>query len=313
LAQQILVSGLKGGDGSAVASLMEADSVEVTEKGPTLAEITCVGRIRNPGNASVLAKFRQRIRLWAGRPTAEIHIAFEDVNPLWLEGLPKVDPWASHLAVRWAWADANATLRRTSFLRGSATESQRPETPDAIEISSRNLRTTLVFGGLAHHQRHGGRMLDTLLIAGAETAREFRFGVTLDREHAFHAASDFVSPVAVVPTENGPPKAGPVGWLLMVDNPALQVARLEFLPNVGDSGGWGLAATIVETAGKGVRARLRLFRDPLEARQTDFSGELLYDMATEGDAVHLDLTPYEMMRVEIRLGVVPEFKQEATD
>ena len=46
----------------------------------------------------------------------------------------------------------------------------RPETPDVLDVSTRRQRTALLFGGLAHHRRHGGRMLDTLLVAGRETA-----------------------------------------------------------------------------------------------------------------------------------------------
>ncbi len=51
----------------------------------------------------------------------------------------------------------------------------------------------LLFGSLAHHRRHGQRMLDTVLIAGRETERHFRLGVVLDLEHPFHASMDFIA------------------------------------------------------------------------------------------------------------------------
>ena len=59
---------------------------------------------------------------------------------------------------------------------------------------------------------------------------------------------------------------------------------------------------LVETSGRAIRSRLRLFKNPIDARQTDFAGELVIDLHTEGDAVPFDLTPHEMVRVEVRLG-----------
>ena len=60
-------------------------------------------------------------------------------------------------------------LRRTVLLTPEMTELERPETPDAIDFSTRRQRTALLFGGLPYHQKHGSRMLDTLLVAGTET------------------------------------------------------------------------------------------------------------------------------------------------
>ena len=53
-------------------------------------------------------------------------------------------------------------LRRTCLLAPEVTEADRPETPDALDISTRRQRTALLFGGLAHHRKHGTRMLDHL-------------------------------------------------------------------------------------------------------------------------------------------------------
>ena len=63
-------------------------------------------------------------------------------------------------------------LRRTGLLAPELTEADRPETPDALDISTRRQRTALLFGGLPHHQQHGARMLDTLLVAGRETGAD---------------------------------------------------------------------------------------------------------------------------------------------
>jgi alpha-mannosidase len=193
-------------------------------------------------------------------------------------------------------------LRRTCLLAPELTDVDRPETPDVLDISTRRQRTALLFGGLAHHRKHGTRMLDTLLIAGRETGRVFTLGVVLDQEHPFHAALDLVTPVPVVATDAGPPASGPSGWLVQIDNKAVAITRAEYADPSGDGRGWGLAFHLVETAGRPARCRLRFFRSPVWARQIDFNDELIVDLPIDGDAVLVDLTPHEMARIDVTLG-----------
>jgi alpha-mannosidase len=145
-------------------------------------------------------------------------------------------------------------------------------------------------------------MLDTLLIAGRETGRSFRLGVALDLEHPFHAALDLTGPAYVVPTEAGPPRAGPTGWFFQLDNKAVAVTRVEYVENSDDGRARGVAFHLIETAGRSARCRLRIFQNPIHARQTDFHNETIMDLSTDGDAVLIDLTPHEMARVDVTLG-----------
>ena len=298
LGQQLVISGLSDGE----TSRMEADSVEVIHNGPALGQIRSIGRIVSSNNGTTLARFTQDVQIWAGKPSFQLNISLDDLDPTWLASRQRADPWTAYLACRWAWPDGKSVLRRSSQGGIAATSAERPETPDAFEIGTKNQKTTLLFGGLSHHKRHGERMLDTLLIAGQETGRTFRLGVALEIEYAYQAAIDLTAPLPVVATETGPPKIGPAGWLLRVESGTIHLPRIEFLETTGDGKGWGIAVYLVETSGRSVRTRLRIFRDPLDARQTDFAGELIYDLPCEGDAVPVDLTPFEMVRVEIRLG-----------
>jgi len=302
LGQQLTIAGLVGPDGKPAASRMRATSFRADYGGPTLAQATTMGTIHDPSNDRRLANFEQRFRLWNGRPTLEIQVTLSGLDPAWLDRLAGSDPWANYLACRWAWPDPQSTLRRTSLLAPTATEAERPETPDALDITSRQRRTTLLFGGLAHHRRHGTRMLDTLLVAGSERARVFTMGVALELEHPFPAALDLTAPALVVPTETGPPRSGPAGWLLQVDHKSVAILRLAFTHGPGDGLGWGLVADLVETAGKPARCRLRAFRDPASARQVDGQGEHLVDLSLDRDAALVDLTPHEIARVELILG-----------
>jgi alpha-mannosidase len=296
LGQQLVIDG-------ATVGKMRAESFEVDYGGPALVQAVARGILVDSRDQRPLGSFRQRYRLWTGRPILELEIALEDLDPRWLEACvgEGVDPWSQFLSCRWAWPDPNSMLRRTCLLAPELTEADRPETPDAIDISTRRQRTALLFGGLAHHRTHGPRMLDTLLIAGRETARVFRLGVVLDLEYPCHAALDMVTPVLVVPADAGPPSSGPTGWFLQLDNRAVAVTHVEYVDSSGDGRGWGLALHLVETAGRPARCRLRFFRDPAWARQTDFNHELIVDLPIEGDAVQIDLTPHEIARVDVTL------------
>lgn len=301
LGQQLAISGLTSADAQPVAARMNAEAFEVEYAGPCLVQAVSHGVLLDAAD-KVVARFQQRYRLWTGRPVLEIDIKLAELAPELTVSLAGQDPWARHIACRWAWADANATLRRTSLLGLHPTESPRPETPGLIDITTRKQRTALLFGGLAHHQKQGPRMLDTLLVAGRESAREFRLGVAIDGEFPVAAAADLFGPAYVVPTDAGPPRSGLAGWLFHIDSKAVLVTRLEYVPKTGDERGWGVVVHLSETDGRSVRCRLRCFKDPSWARQIDAHGEPIVDLSTDGDAVRLDLTPYEMARVEITLG-----------
>lgn len=302
LGQQLVVSGLTATDGSPIGSKMRGESFEVEYGGPALIQAISRGRIIDPRDDRRLASFTQRYRLWNGRPMLELDITLSDLDPDWLARIAEADPWAHYLACRWAWPDTNSMLRRTCFLSPEVTDADRPETPNAIDISTRRQRSALLFGSLAHHRRHGERMLDTLLIAGRETERHFRLGSVLELEHPHQASLDFITPALVVPTETGPPRTGPTGWLFQLDTRAVAATKLESFDATADGRGWGVVFHLFETAGRPARCRLRTFRNPVWARQTDFNHELVVDLPIEDDSILIDLTPYEMARVEVTLG-----------
>jgi alpha-mannosidase len=301
LGQQLVIVGLRGADGQPAASVMKGERFEAEYGGPALVQATTSGTLQHP-DGRPLASFTQRVRLWTGRPTLEIDVTLDNLDEPWLESLGRADPWSNYLACRWAWPDPESSLRRTSLLAPETTTADRPETPDAIDIVSRRRRTTLLFGGLAHHKRVGKRMLDTILVAGREEGRSFRLGVAIELEHPWQAAIELLAPAYVVPTDAGPPNTGPAGWLVTLDSKAVALVKLAFLDRSGDGRGWGLDLTLLETAGRSTRCKIRTFRDPVWARQLDFNDETIVDLPTDGDSVLVDLTPHELARVDVTLG-----------
>lgn len=306
IGQQLVIHGLANPDGKPILSKMVESSFTVESSGPVFVRAVSKGSIQYQpaGSAQIktLALFEQVYTLWSGRAVLDIECRLSDLDPQWLVPLTTADPWTSYLASRWAWLDEFSTLRRTQFLGMYPTEAHRPETPDAFEIVSKGKRTTILMGGLAHHQRQGKRMLDTLLITGRETERVFRLQIALDKEHAHLAAIESITAPLVIPTASGPPAAGPTGWLLSLDNRAVAVTRVEAVDDSGGGRGWGIAIHVLETSGHPARCRMRLYRNPVWARQTDYNDQILIDLPTDGDAVLLDLTPHEMARVDVTLG-----------
>ena len=142
-------------------------------------------------------------------------------------------------------------------------------------------------------------MLDTILVTGRETCRNFRLGVVLDLEHPFHATTDMLAPAYVIPIETGPPKTGPAGWLFQLDNKGVAVTRVEYVAEVDESRGWALAFDMLETTGKAGRCKIRFFRNPTWAKQTDFQGSIIIDLPVDGDFTLIDFTPHELARVEV--------------
>jgi alpha-mannosidase len=302
LGQQLVVAGLEAAAGKPAASQMKCERFEIDYAGPALVQATSSGGLFDSARNTRLASYVQRVRLWSGRPILEIDITLGDVDPAWLSRAARSDPYAVYLACRWAWPDPNSMLRRLVFSASELTEAERPETPEAFDISTRTQRTALLFGGLSYHRKHGSRMLDTILLAGAETTRTFRLGVVLDLEHPFHAAADFIAPAVVVPTDLGPPLTGASGWLARIDHKAIAITHVGFAPVTGDDRAWGMIFHLLETSGQSCRGRLRLFKNPTWARQVDFQGETVIDLTVQEDSVLVDLTPHELARVVVTLG-----------
>jgi alpha-mannosidase len=302
LGQQLVMTGLGEHAGKPLQSQMKAERFDIEYAGPALVQATTSGHLIEPRSGNRMAQFRQRYRLCTGRPILELEITLSEIEVSWLKRAAQADPWGHYLACRWAWPDPSSMLRRTVLLAPEVSEIERPETPDALDISTRRQRTALLFGGLPYHQKHGGRMLDTLLVAGAETGGSFHLGVVLDLEHPFQAALDMITPATVVPTEQGPPALGSRGWLIQVDQKAVAVTHVGFVEKTGDDRGWGLIVHVLETAGQSSRCRIRFFRNPTWARQIDFQGEVVIDLSVDGDGVLIDLTPNELARIEVTLG-----------
>ncbi len=286
---------------------MRVQSSEVLASGPALGEILTTGEIIDQKTGQRLAGFRQTCRVRRGRPLVELEIELDVAR------LPDPEPWHSYYAARFAWNDDSAALTRSVLLGAQEVPEERIESLHYLEIAAGDQRTTILPQGLPFHRKSGPRMIDTLLIAAGETRRKFQLAIAVDQHYPMQAALDEQTPPVILPTANGPPRSGRVGWFFHLD--ARSVQLLELLPPLSEpveavepwaepeppatGAGWGCGVRLIETEGRPVQARLRCFRAPMRARQRNLLGKTINNLAIDGDAVIVDLSPQELADVEL--------------
>jgi len=284
-----LAVGQRPEDEEAAYSIMVAERIEVETASRDEGRITSHGRlVDRQGNR--LAGFRQTMGVRRGSRVLQLDV---ELMP---ERQPDRDPWQSYYAVRFAWDDPAAEPRRSVNLMNWPTEVTRFEAPHFVEIHGDRRRTTILTGGLPYHRRVGTRKLDCLLVVRGETARRFRVGIGIDLPHPAAAAIDFLTPEAM-DIESAPPNATPSGWLFHVDTPGVIATGWE--PLFADGQLAGVRVRLLETEGRATPLRLRSFRRPSAARQTDFLGNTQQELKIEDDHVVVDLEPYEWKQVDV--------------
>jgi hypothetical protein len=121
--------------------------------------------------------------------------------------------------------------------------------------------------------------------------------VALDRELPMQTAVGWVSPSPVVFTEKGPPAAGASNWLAHVDMPSLILSSLR--PCEASEGmNRAVVGQFLESSGFGGSAELRFARDPVQASLVDGMGAATQPLTINGDAVPLEYSAGETLRVK---------------
>jgi len=300
LGQQLAVVGVSGDDSIVMIAEGEPD---VAYGGPAKLEVRTRGRVVDPADESrTVARFEQVYVAHLGRPTLELKIELSEIDDSFFSATHAAySARGRALVCRWAWRESAARMRRLTHLQSHPTTAKFPTTTEAIELSHDGKRVTIVPLGLPYHQRHGERMLDTVLVTGRESKRTFEIDLVLDLEFAHQAVVDKLTPPIVVPVRTGPPKTGHQGWFYHIDHRNVAMTKLEYHPAGTEGRGAAIVFHLHETAGRAARTRLRLMTPPSFAKQIDDRGQTVLDLTVTDDAVDIDLTPWEIARVEVGL------------
>jgi hypothetical protein len=272
-------------------SRMLGRKLTVTSAGAALGEVVSEGVLVDE-QGEELAIFRQRFRAWLGRPILEMRV---EITP---RHQPAGYPWHAYYGCRVAWGDERTPLLRGVNGTAYVTSSTRPETADFLEIRQGRESTTLFPCGLPFHQRHGGRMLDVILIPEGETARSFDLGIGLNRDYPMQTALGLASPLPIVRTTNGPPAVGSSGWLFHLDAPNLALINLR--PVANESG--SLVARFLECSGHAGQVDFRCVRNPHRATLVDARGTALMEATTHGDAVTFEAGQNDLIHLRVDFG-----------
>ena len=197
---------------------------------------------------------------------------------------------------------------------GYVTNHPRPQTPDYLEIRTPPLSATIITGGLPFHQKQGGRMVDVILVPEGEKTAAFEMGIAFDREVAAQTALGYTSPLAIVPTTKGPPHIGASGWLFHIDASNLLLTRMTpgRAEAVGSNGAESdrladaVTARFLECANYSGLAEFRCVRDPQRAIVLDARGQFMVEANRSGDIVHLEVTPNDLVHVQVEFSVPME-------
>ncbi len=288
-------------------SRMVAKEIKVTSAGPALGEVVSEGVLLGEQD-QVLANFRQRLRLWVGRPLLEMRIEIMPQQP------PAGYGWHAYFGARFAWRDERAALVRGFNGMGYITNHPRPQSPDYLDIRTPPISTAILTGGLPFHQKQGGRMVDVIMVPEGEKATVFELGIAFDRDVPTQTAWGYASPLAVVPTTKGPPHIGASGWLFHIDasnllltrmTPGMMEGNLPSRDGKGAEPADAITARFLECANYSGLAEFRCVRDPQRATVLNAQGQFSVEANRSGDVVHLEVTPNDLVHVQVEFGVPP--------
>jgi alpha-mannosidase len=283
-------------------SEMRMDATRLLSTGPAVGEVETTGAILDAQQKVILANYRQVTRVWRGRPVIEIDLELD------VKHTPDGDPWTNYYAARFAWKDSTLALSRSLHHGVHGVGGERIEAPQYIELADAETRTTILPMGLPFHRKTGPRMLDTLLITAGETQRTFKLRIAVDVPCPIHAALDAAAPAILIPTNAAPPGRMPTGWLFHLSAGNVQLTRILPLPgqpaaqdeSASSAPEKGCTLRLIETEGLRKLMKVHCFRAPVAARQCNFIGETMQTLAIDGDAVQIDIRPYEVFDLELR-------------
>ncbi len=266
---------------------MRAEQVRVATVNPVVAAIESTGFLHDEHDHQ-LASFKIEYRLWWSRPFLDLQVELTPSHP------PGGHSWNDYFALRLAWRDASAELKRNCGWTAQTVGGRQFEATRWIEWLVGPTRTLLLTSSLPFAQRIGPRMLDVLLIAGHEKERHFRAALACEMEQPDQAWWDWAQPAAVAPVDRGPSAIGPSAWLMQVDRPNLVVLQVRpaSKPNA-------VQLLIAETLGVYTSGKLLCCRDPKRASVINAWGREQQDLAVRGDAVSLELSGWECQWVQV--------------
>jgi alpha-mannosidase len=270
-------------------SRMVCDSFEVKTLSPIASEIKTSGSLID-AEQNVLAKYSQAISLQRGRNVIDVLVELSDLGGLELSK-------SNYIVNRLAWSDESAEL--FCDIQGGRHAIRKPEidAPHFIEIAEGKHRFALLTQGLPWHRRVTKKKLDSVLIAGNEKRRSFRFGIAVDSGSVMQQAVSEMCPLLIVDGKSPVAHTDKdANWTLHLAN--RNIVATNCLPvDDEDESLKAMRIRLLETEGNSGTLKLYCRRELISASKEALDGRHLRDITLDAQT-DKDAFQYHVVEVE---------------
>lgn len=266
---------------------MQADSVSFDTSHPLQASCLASGTLVEGDVA--WARFRQQLVVTRGLRTIDFLIELELLREL--DG----KPWEQYICSRLAWSDEPLGCYRGLHDTQQPVRLEKFLAPAYLLIDNGHLPLTLLCDGLPWHRRSGLRVLDSLLVVAAESARQFRFGIGVGLDSPQHTAAQRGSLPLTFPSAARVPAQQ---WLFHLA--ARNLCVVDSWPTWDSAArNSGAVLRIRESLGKSGQATLYAPRKLKGARLLDLVGNPLEALTVTDDQVVLEYHGYKLFTLQL--------------
>lgn len=272
-----------------VYSKMKFESIEVLHNSISFGRIKTTGKLWLEDQA--VAEYEQVYSLYRGSRVVRVDVSWSNLEP------PKSDPWNCYFASRFAFGDESSLISTTLNQTRQPVSGNRIEAPQYIDLENLQSRTSLLTGGVPFHIRRGDRYIDSIQIVKGESERCFTFGIGVDLPNPIFHAHALIKPPVTVRNQRCPKPD--YSWLFHLDSRNILATSWNAIAEQGKTAS-GCRVRLLETMGRETKCKLSAFRAIQSAQQIRFDGEAVADLTVRDGKVELNLSPNQMLEVEVR-------------
>lgn len=269
---------------------MIASGVEAIKESALASRIVSRGELVD--GEKCLAKFEQIVRVVRGKPAFDLTIKLDQLDPL-------TQNHNHYVCSRLAWKNESSRISTNFNESKCEVNSDWFHASNFVDLIHGDTRLTMLTGGLPYHRRTSRTMIDTVLVTGCESAREFQLGFFVNVPYGMMSAIDWMTPVVLVPKQD----AGALNsnWLFHFN--CKNVIVTDVAPLLEEGRPWsGVQLRLRETEGRGGSLKISCPMEIQSAERTNLQGDFLEALAVdEADSrtLELDFSRFEFLQIKI--------------
>ncbi len=285
--------------GKARYSRMKCTNYRVESLSRITGQITTEGQLLDDDR--VVAEFVQTFTISRGRKLIDIGVRIQPQVEL-------TDSPNHYFCSRVAWKDESAELLRNAQHVRTFVSGQKFEATNYVEIVSPTAQLTLFPKGLPFQRRSDRRMLDTLLIAGSESEREFRFSIGVNVPYPLVAAHQTMTPTikmdmkdaisAVAHSLDRANENCESQWFFHFNCRSIVATWWETIFDENDQLS-GIRVRLRESQGRGGTLKIRSVFELESCVKTNFNNTHLCDAIVESDTASIDFSSFEYFQLQL--------------